>query len=153
MSNEDRIQALVTNFTTSLRSEIESQVYEKLQQTIGSLRGGGAVAPRRGPGRPPKNPPGTSASTAPNALAGSKKPMSPAMAAARKLQGQYIGFLRKLDSGKRERVQKVARSEGVAEAMKLAQSLLGSGGGAGVKPAKKTPGKPGRKPKAAEAQA
>jgi hypothetical protein len=49
--------------------------------------------------------------------------MTPKAAKARKLQGQYLGALRSLKDDARERVKKLAQEKGVAEAVKLAQSL------------------------------
>jgi hypothetical protein len=42
---------------------------------------------------------------------------------ARKLQGQYLGFLRSLTGADRAKVKQTAAEKGVAEAVKLAQSL------------------------------
>jgi hypothetical protein len=61
--------------------------------------------------------------------AGAAKPaarkirMTPKAAKARKLQGQYLGALRSLKDDARDRVKKLAQEKGVAEAVKLAQSL------------------------------
>jgi hypothetical protein len=49
--------------------------------------------------------------------------MTPKAAKARKLQGQYLGALRSLKDDARDRVKKLAQEKGVAEALKLAQSL------------------------------
>ncbi len=49
--------------------------------------------------------------------------LTPKAAKARKLQGQYLGALRTLKDEARTRVKKLAQEKGVAEALKLAQSL------------------------------
>ncbi len=116
MSNEERLQALVSDFTQKLRAEVEAQVYERLQERLGELKRSGAPAPRGAPDGP------KDAAAAPTP----KRVMSPAMRKARRLQGQYIGLLRKLDGAKRERVQETARSKGVSAAIELATALRGT---------------------------
>ena len=51
------------------------------------------------------------------------KKATPKVARARKLQGQYLGALKSLKGADRARVKKTAAEKGVAEAVKLAQSL------------------------------
>jgi hypothetical protein len=48
---------------------------------------------------------------------------TPKVMRARKLQGQYLGALKSLTGADRARVKKAAAEKGVAEAVKLAQSL------------------------------
>jgi hypothetical protein len=48
---------------------------------------------------------------------------TPKVARARKLQGQYLGALKSLTGADRARVKKTAAEKGVAEAVKIAQSL------------------------------
>jgi hypothetical protein len=54
-----------------------------------------------------------------------KKPMkmSPKLARARKLQGQYLGALRGLADADKAKVKQLAKDKGVPEALKLATSL------------------------------
>jgi hypothetical protein len=52
-----------------------------------------------------------------------KKKLSPKMAQARKLQGQYLGALRGLNDANRAKVRQLAAEGGVADAVKLALSL------------------------------
>jgi hypothetical protein len=54
-----------------------------------------------------------------------RKPMkmSPKLARARKLQGQYLGALRGLADADKAKVKQVAKDKGVPEALKLATSL------------------------------
>ena len=54
-----------------------------------------------------------------------RKPMkmSPKLARARKLQGQYLGALRGLADADKAKVKQIAREKGVPEALKLAFSL------------------------------
>jgi hypothetical protein len=49
--------------------------------------------------------------------------MSPKLARARKLQGQYLGALRGLVDADKAKVKQVAKDKGVPEALKLATSL------------------------------
>ena len=51
------------------------------------------------------------------------KKATPKVARARKLQGQYLGALKSLTGADRARVKQTAADKGVAEAVKLAQSL------------------------------
>jgi hypothetical protein len=51
------------------------------------------------------------------------KPVARAVSARRRLQGQYMGTLRGLTGEARQRVKATAKEKGVAEALKLAQSL------------------------------
>ena len=51
------------------------------------------------------------------------KPASPKVARARKLQGQYLGAMRALTGDDRAKVQAVAKTKSVAEAVKLALSI------------------------------
>jgi hypothetical protein len=48
---------------------------------------------------------------------------TPKVARARKLQGQYLGALKSLTGADRAKVKKTAAEKGVAEAVKLAQTL------------------------------
>ena len=49
--------------------------------------------------------------------------LTPKVKRARKLQGQYLGFLRSLAGADRAKVKQIAGERGVGEAVKLAQSL------------------------------
>jgi len=51
------------------------------------------------------------------------KKATPKVARARKLQGQYLGALKSLTGADRAKVKQTAAEKGVAEAVKLAQSL------------------------------
>lgn len=93
-------------------------------------RGGanGAAVVRRGPGRPPKR-----VAVAPAAKPVAKpttKPkraftMTPKALAARKRQGQYIGLLNKLKGTDRAKVKAIAKNDGVAKAIGLAEKMVG----------------------------
>lgn len=52
-----------------------------------------------------------------------RRASSPAMARARKVQGQYLGALRTLTGDARKKVKALAQSEGVGPALALARSL------------------------------
>ena len=53
-----------------------------------------------------------------------RRALSPAMARARKVQGQYLGALRGLTGDSRKKVKALAQSEGVGKALALARSLI-----------------------------
>ena len=56
-----------------------------------------------------------------------RRVLSPAMARARKVQGQYLGALRGLTGESRKKVKALAQSEGVGKALALARSLVKKG--------------------------
>jgi hypothetical protein len=60
-----------------------------------------------------------------NTAKASRRPaaFTPKVVRARKIQGQYLGALRRLKGADRIRVKKVAREKSVAEAVKLAAKL------------------------------
>jgi hypothetical protein len=66
---------------------------------------------------------GTHATGAKPAIAKKAPKLTPKVKRARKLQGQYLGFLRSLAGADRAKVKQIAAEKGVAEAVKLAQSL------------------------------
>lgn len=86
----------------------------ELERQLAALRGG---AVRRGPGRP--RGPAAAPRVARRASANSQKQQN-----ARKIQGQYLGRLKKLTGKARERVRALARSESVSAAIKLADRLI-----------------------------
>jgi hypothetical protein len=57
------------------------------------------------------------------AVARKVKKATPKAARARRLQGQYMGSLRSLTGTDREKVKQLAKTKGIAEAVKLALSL------------------------------
>ncbi len=66
---------------------------------------------------------GTHATGAKPAAAKKAAKLTPKVKRARKLQGQYLGFLRSLAGADRAKVKQIAAEKGVADAVKLAQSL------------------------------
>ncbi|MGA7743099.1 MAG: hypothetical protein WBP56_02340 [Polyangia bacterium] len=52
-----------------------------------------------------------------------KVKLSPKVARARKLQGQYLGALKSLAGADRAKVKQTAAEKGVAEAVKLAKTM------------------------------
>jgi hypothetical protein len=65
----------------------------------------------------------TQATGAKPATAKKVKKVTPKVARARKLQGQYLGSLRALSAEDKAKVKAVAKEKGVAEAVKLALSM------------------------------
>jgi hypothetical protein len=63
------------------------------------------------------------AGTAKPAAGKKAKKVTPKVARARKLQGQYLGALRALSAADKAKVQAVAKEKGVAEAVKMALSM------------------------------
>ncbi len=93
----NEIEDLIRSFVTKMAEAVEAKVAAQLRAAVESLDGG---RPLRRYGKP---------------------------ARGRRLQGQYIGLLRRLSGSTRSRVQSVARSEGVAAALTLAAQLEGQG--------------------------
>jgi len=65
----------------------------------------------------------TQATGAKPATAKKVKKVTPKVARARKLQGQYLGALKSLTGADRVKVKAVAKDKGVADAVKLALSM------------------------------
>ena len=61
--------------------------------------------------------------TAAKPVAKKAKKVTPKVARARKLQGQYLGALKSLTGADRAKVKKTAAEKGVAEAVKLAKTM------------------------------
>lgn len=97
MATAQSIQQLVDEFTSILTQLIETSARAIARDAIERATSGAAFS---GGAR--------------------RRPPSP----GRMLQGQYIGRLRKLKGADRTRVQKVAQTKGVKEAVKLADSLI-----------------------------
>jgi len=110
MPNTD-IAALVQEFVTKIIAATEADAAERVQ---GALAGAFGTPAKRGPGRP-----------AGQASAAGRKKMTvtPKVAQARKLQGQYLGALRALSASDKAKVKALAKQKGVAAAVKLAISL------------------------------
>jgi hypothetical protein len=118
MSNiSPELEALVQNFVSQLVAAIEADVGRRIQGALSSALGGsgGAAAPRRGPGRPP--------SSFSIALPRPVKKVSRELAAARKLQGQYLGALRGLKPADHAKVKALAHEKGLEAAIKMARSI------------------------------
>lgn len=111
------IQTLIQGFTARLVAAAEAQASQRIQVIVSAALGR-SKAPAgpnlRGPSRPKK----LRASTNP-----SVRKMNGEVLAVRKLQGKYLGALRRLRPAARAQVKKVAREQSVAAAVKLAQSL------------------------------
>jgi hypothetical protein len=111
------LKTLIHGFTARLTAAVEAQTSRRIQGIVSAALAGSdmpTMPSRRGPAGPTKS----GAAINPSA-----RKMSDKVLAARKLQGKYIGALRRLRPGARNRVKKVAREEGVAAAVRLAQSL------------------------------
>jgi hypothetical protein len=108
------VKEFVTNLSDAIEAEASRRVESAVRQALGGAMSGGMFARRRG------RPPGRASVGRPAAATRSKRPVSP----ARRLQGQYLGRLRALKGGDRARVKAMAKEKGVAEAGRLADSIL-----------------------------
>lgn len=97
----------------SRHDEIRS-LRERLASLEGLFEGGGSAGKRRGR-RAAK-----SSGTAP---APRRRKMTPKVRALRRLQGQYMGFVRGLKPAEKARVRTVREKKGMRAAIRLARSL------------------------------
>jgi hypothetical protein len=115
MSNiSPELEALVRTFVSRLVAAIEADVGNRIQGVVAAALGSsGGTVPSRSVGRP--------------ALVGSSpgrpRRVSRELAAARKLQSQYLGALRGLKPADHARVKALAHEKGLPAAIKLARSL------------------------------
>ena len=117
------VSRLIANGKTSA-AEVRKLAAERpariaaIQRELQALQGGqpGSVATKRGPGRPPGL---AKAASKPKR----KFTVTPKVRAARKIQGQYLGLLKKLKGAARANVRALAKKESVAAAVKLARKL------------------------------
>ena len=87
---------------------------EQLERELQALRSGGP--PARGPGRPRGSR---------NRVKRKRRfTMTPKARRARKIQGRYLGLLRKLDARQKADVRKVAQAQGVAAGIKAAERAV-----------------------------
>jgi hypothetical protein len=118
MSNiSPELEALVQNFVGQLVAAVEADVSRRIQGAFSSALGStaGAAATRRPVGRPP--------SSLYTPVSRPAKPVSRELAAARKLQGQYLGALRGLKPADHAKVKALAHEKSLEAAIKLARSL------------------------------
>jgi len=119
-TSEPNITIMVETFAFQITAAVEASVADRIQAAIAGAFG---ARPARGMGRPTKAVAGVARVAAkPSAVKRTKK-MTPKLARARKLQGQYMGALKSLKGAERARVKAVAKDKGVAEAVKLAQGM------------------------------
>ena len=115
--NSPNLESLVRDFTTRLVATVEAQISQRIRNIVSTVlagSGGASTASLPRKTEPTKMEP---------RLPAPWRKLSGKAVAARKLQGKYIGALRALRPGVRARVKKVAREQGVAAAVRLAQSL------------------------------
>src|SRR5262245_59753838 len=110
MNATPEIRSLLEEFTARLETTIRGQLAGEMRAAVlGAL--GAPRPPRRG------RPPALGSGLRP------PRPVSAKTAAARRLQGKYLGSQRALAAADRLRVKKVAQTKGVAAGVKLALSL------------------------------
>ncbi|MGD0838218.1 MAG: hypothetical protein ABSB49_16395 [Polyangia bacterium] len=115
------IEAIVREFTARVLAAAKAQASERVLSAVSAALGEQGAFASVPPARIEK---AERIEKLPQAEPGKRKlRLSPKGLAARKLQGQYLGLLRGLAAGPRARVKKVAREQGVAEALKFAASL------------------------------
>jgi len=121
----DRIQKVATEFARSVLGMLRGMTLDELV----NLTHFGRSAPQ--PARAPKAPkaakrPAQAAKPAVRAAKAKRRVANtPKMAAARKVQGQYMGLLRKFTGAKREQLKALAKKNNVAAAVAEMKKLLG----------------------------
>ena len=100
-NTEELVRQFVEDVTAAIDAEANARAAMAVEQALGGGDGRGSAA-RRAPAR----------------RAG------PGVSRARRLQGQYLGRLRSLKGRNRARVRAVAKKDGVAKALQLANSIL-----------------------------
>jgi len=110
------VNRFVNELSSALESYAQSRAAAAIEEALGGALGNGTFrAARRG--RPPGRPPGPGRAVA-------RRGRYKTVSAGRRLQGQYLGRLRALKGADRNKVKAVARKEGVAKAVRLANTLL-----------------------------
>jgi hypothetical protein len=115
------ITALVEEFAKGIVAAAKAAITARIEAALATAFG----APKqRKPGRAPRQAVAGVAPVAGKKAAGKKaKKVTPKVARARKLQGQYLGALRSLSAADRDKVRAVAKEKGVAEAVKMAAGM------------------------------
>jgi hypothetical protein len=117
---QSRIKKVADNFTTAVIGAIRGMTIEQLVDLVGGTH---AAVPKRGA---PKR--RVRAAKAPAKAAAKPKRKitnTPALRAARKIQGQYIGFLRKFSPKEKLQIQALAKKKSVAAAVAEMKKRLG----------------------------
>jgi hypothetical protein len=115
------ITALVEEFAKGIVAAAKATVTARIDAALATAFG---APKKRKPGRPPKQAVAGVAPVAGKKAARKKaKKVTPKVARARKLQGQYLGALRSLSAADRDKVRAVAKEKGVAEAVKMAAGM------------------------------
>ena len=113
----NELEAIIRDFTSRVVTAAHVQVGERVLSVVAAALTESRAAPET------KRP--ASKSTSATVAIGTprKRVLSAKGLAVQKLQGKYLGALRGLRPGARARVKKVAHKQGVAAAVRLAQSL------------------------------
>jgi len=114
--NSSEVQALISTFTAQLMDVVTAQTGRRIQVIVAAALGSGASSTIASAGQGKVRGVGVHPVSQPRRL-------SDKATVARKLQGRYIGALRRLRPASRARVKKMASKEGVAAAVKLALTL------------------------------
>jgi hypothetical protein len=126
MSNlHDRIQKVATEFARHVLGMLRGMTLDELVNI--THLGRSAPHPVEAPRAPraAKRPARAAKATVRTSRPKRRVANTPKMAAARKVQGQYMGLLRKFTGTKREQIKAVARKNSVAAAVAEMKKLLG----------------------------
>jgi len=120
----EKIQTVAAEFARSVLGMIRSMTLNDLVSLTG-LGGGAAKTTRKARKAAPAKAARKVPAGKPKAAPKRKITNTPALAAARKIQGQYLGLLRKFGGRDRNRLKKIAKSGGVPSAVAEMKKLLG----------------------------
>jgi hypothetical protein len=119
---ESRIKHAADEFAKSVLETLRGLTLTELAKVIQVT--GEAVVRRVRSGRAPVAAPKASKRPAKKSVR-AKRPLSPKQAAARKIQGQYLGLLRKFPDTQRKQFKAIAQKNGVGAALTAIKSALG----------------------------
>ena len=125
----ERIHAVAAEFARSVLGMIRGMTVDELIALTG-LRAAGRPAARKtrkaAPARAARKTRAAAPAKAPRQAAPKRRiTNTPALAAARKIQGQYLGLLRKFQGRDRSRLKKIAKTGGVPKAVAEMKKILG----------------------------
>jgi hypothetical protein len=113
MTKTPAIESIIQEFVARLETAVRAEAGERVRAAVKAALGEESAPAKTAPAAPVMAKSDGSAGR-------QRSKLSPAATEARKLQGRYLGLLRGLSASARARVQKVAREQGVAAAIKFA---------------------------------
>lgn len=110
MPTAANIRGITTRFIDQIAAAIDSNVRARITAAFGRVFSGVSGKSLRSSSKAAGQRP-------------ERRSLSPAARRARKLQGQYIGALRSLTGRDRDKVKAIAKTDGVAAAVRMARGI------------------------------